>query len=248
MFAITNALNKQSEKVDDSKVNEQIISDKEEHLNDDEDPYFVKKRFEITSIALKHSNVFMKVAILLVFVVFLNISQINLFVISGNAVVNTLARSFFTSSHEVPSYLYILIVFIFWFVSTLLSLNDLKFLSKFSIGITFIRFIFFFVILGMTLYTIINYGVSSVDEIPMVDHSYLANMIGNSIFSFMIHHSLPGIFEAFPDQKRFIKVLGVSFIIFTTITLGFAIFALITFAKYKVCTLEDFPSAIYVYT
>ena len=62
----------------------------------------------------------------------------------------------------------------------------------------------------------IKYGTAKISEVKTFDISNITVMIGNSLFVFMSHHSIPGMVEGFSPQKNLMTLLiiGYFFIVY----------------------------------
>ena len=108
------------------------------------------------------------------------------------------------------------------------------------------RFVIIFLIMGCCFYSIGKYGAAKFKDIPKFDISNITVMIGNSLFVFMSHHSIPGMVENFTPQRRLIKLLIIGYIFSLIFIVSYSYVGLFAFSKPELsCDKDDpFPIAI----
>ena len=145
-----------------------------------------------------------------------------------------------------PEYSYYIIVICFFFITITIALNNIKHLKKFSMFIMIMRFVIIFLIMGCCFYSMGKYGVAEFKDIPKFDLSNITVMIGNSLFVFMSHHSIPGMVENFTPQKRLIKLLIIGYIFSLIFIVLYSYIGLFAFSNpnYKCDKNSEFPIAI----
>ena len=230
--------------ISDNKDNEQNQSSEQNEMDDEKkDSYYIVKRFEF----LKLAKIFDKpiyFMVLLIFFGYLFISLTSNAVLMGNSLENIIIKTFGLNANNF-TYLYYIIVSMFYFIVILISLNNIEQLKKLTSVIMIGRIIVILLIIGSCIYTIVDYGALEIKNFPTFNFSNVTLMIGNTLFFFMIHHSIPGMIEGFSPQKNLITIL---FLGFFASFIFFIIYGLITFmafGKYTKCDYsENYPTAI----
>ena len=112
--------------------------------------------------------------------------------------------------------------------------------------IMIMRFLIIFLIMGSCFYSMGKYGVSKMKDVPKFDLSNITVMIGNSLFVFMSHHSIPGMVENFTPQKRLIKLLIIGYIFSLLFIVLYSYVGLFSFSnpEYSCDKNHEFPIAI----
>lgn len=207
-----------------------------------EDNFYILKRFEISKLANKifqKPTYFFSVTIL---VCYLYIGVTSNGIIAGNSLIDIIGKTFDTT---LGGEYYYVIVGVFYFISILIALNNISSLKQFSIFIMICRFTIILMIIGCSVYSIGKYGGASFDEIPKFNGSNITIMIGNSLFFFMSHHSMPGMVENFTPQKHLMKLLVIGYIGSLVLMLVYGYISVFAFgvADYP-CDNHQFPCGI----
>ena len=151
-----------------------------------------------------------------------------------------------TVGEELPDSSYYLIVIIFFILVISLALYNINHLKKLSMFVMVCRFLMIFLILGSCVYSIIQNGAAKFSDIPKFNLPNITVMIGNSLFLFMSHHSMPGMVENFKPQKNLIKLLVTAYISSLILMLTYGYVSLFAFGHIQTCSIDDFPCAIQV--
>jgi hypothetical protein len=194
-----------------SNIKERIVPIENEELNEEDeknDTFYIYKRFEISKLskALPKAGYFF-VVITIIFYLYVGVTSNG--IIAGNNLKDIIGR---TLDIDMPDYSYYLIVISFFIITITIALNNIKHLKKFSMFIMIMRFVIIFLIMGCCFYSMFKYGIAKFSNIPKFDISNITVMIGNSLFVFMSHHSIPGMVENFTPQRRLIKLLIIGYI------------------------------------
>lgn len=212
----------------------------EEELNDE---YYISERYEISKLSNKIFNKFTYFFVTFVLVGYLYIGVTANGIIVGNTLVKILPQTFDFDFDE--SY-YTYIVLVFYFLAILISLNNINKLKAFGMLIMVCRVIIILMIFAMCFYTMAEYGISKIEEIPVFNFSNITIMIGNSLFFFMSHHSIPGMVENFYPQKNLIKLLIFGYFCSLVVMILYGAASLFAFARVTDCDCSNFPCAIQV--
>ena len=210
---IDDKIEEEENEEDDKKI--KIIDneddDEEDELDKDDekrDNFYISKRYEISKLskALPKPGYFF-VVVTIIFYLYVGVTSNG--IIAGNNLKDIIGKTF---DIEMPDYSYYIIVLCFFTITITIALNNIKNLKKFSMFIMIMRFVIIFLIMGCCFYSIGKYGAAKFSDIPKFDLSNITVMIGNSLFVFMSHHSIPGMVENFTPQKRLIKLLIIGYI------------------------------------
>ena len=203
----TNSNNIEDEKRSDEKKGLLEIEN-ENILDEKNDSFYIAKRFEISKLskALSKPGYFF---VVITIICYLYVGVTSNGIIAGNNLKDIIGKTFDT---ELPDYSYYIIVSCFFIITITIALNNIKHLKKFSMFIMVMRFVIIFLIMGCCFYSMVKYGIAKFSDIPKFDISNITVMIGNSLFVFMSHHSIPGMVENFTPQRRLIKLLIVGYI------------------------------------
>ena len=236
---------------DIQKDNNNIIQDDKEQVLmdiDSEDAiersnsFYIYKRFEISKLskALPKPGYFF-VVLTIIFYLYVGVTSNG--IIAGNNLKDIIGK---TLGIDMPDYSYYIIVLCFFMITIIIALNNIKHLKKFSMFIMIMRFVIIFLIMGSCFYSMGKYGVSKMKDVPKFDLSNITVMIGNSLFVFMSHHSIPGMVENFTPQKRLIKLLIIGYIFSLIFIVLYSYVGLFSFSnpEYSCDKNHDFPIAI----
>ena len=219
-----------------------IENEEENQLDERNDSFYIYKRFEISKLskALPKPGYFFVVVTI---ICYLYVGVTSNGIIAGNNLKDIIGRTF---DKDMPDYSYYLIVICFFIITITIALNNIKHLKKFSMFIMIMRFVIIFLIMGCCFYSIGKYGAAKFKNIPKFDISNITVMIGNSLFVFMSHHSIPGMVENFTPQKRLIKLLIVGYFFSLIFIVSYSYVGLFAFSKPELsCDKNDpFPIAI----
>ena len=242
---------KQVEKNDIIKEDNQEEQEKDKEVIDDmlgddllerSNTFYISKRFEISKLskALPKIGYFF---VVITIICYLYIGVTSNGIIAGNNLKDIIGR---TLGIDMPEYSYYIIVICFFFITITIALNNIKHLKKFSMFIMVMRFVIIFLIMGCCFYSMGKYGVAEFKDIPKFDLSNITVMIGNSLFVFMSHHSIPGMVENFTPQKRLIKLLIIGYIFSLIFIVLYSYIGLFAFSNpnYKCDKNSEFPIAI----
>ena len=199
--------NIEEEKISDEKKGLLVIEN-ENTMDEKNDSFYIAKRFEISKLskALSKPGYFF---VVITIICYLYVGVTSNGIIAGNNLKDIIGKTFDT---ELPDYSYYIIVSCFFIITITIALNNIKHLKKFSMFIMVMRFVIIFLIMGCCFYSMVKYGIAKFSDIPKFDISNITVMIGNSLFVFMSHHSIPGMVENFTPQRRLIKLLIVGYI------------------------------------
>ena len=184
-----------------------LVIENENTMDEKNDSFYIAKRFEISKLskALSKPGYFF---VVITIICYLYVGVTSNGIIAGNNLKDIIGKTFDT---ELPDYSYYIIVSCFFIITITIALNNIKHLKKFSMFIMVMRFVIIFLIMGCCFYSMVKYGIAKFSDIPKFDISNITVMIGNSLFVFMSHHSIPGMVENFTPQKRLIKLLIVGY-------------------------------------
>ena len=235
-------------KINDERISEEkekilpIENDIENILNEKNDTLYIYKRFEISRLskALPKPGYFF-VVITIIFYLYVGVTSNG--IIAGNNLKDIIGKTF---DIDMPDYSYQLIVICFFMITIIIALNNIKHLKKFSMFIMIMRFVIIFLIMGCCFYSMGKYGAAKFSNIPKFDISNITVMIGNSLFVFMSHHSIPGMVENFTPQRRLIKLLIIGYFFSLIFIVLYSYVGLFAFANpnYSCDKDADFPIAI----
>ena len=235
-------------KINDERISEEkgkifpIENDLDDILDEKNDTFYIYKRFEISKLskALPKPGYFF---VVITIILYLYVGVTSNGIIAGNNLKDIIGKTF---DIDMPDYSYQLIVICFFMITIIIALNNIKHLKKFSMFIMVMRFVIIFLIMGCCFYAMGKYGAAKFSNIPKFDISNITVMIGNSLFVFMSHHSIPGMVENFTPQRRLIKLLIIGYIFSLIFIVAYSYVGLFAFVdpSYKCDKDGDFPIAI----
>jgi hypothetical protein len=209
--------------------------------NEEEDQFYIFRRLEISKLANKVLVKPLYYFVVVSMICYLYIGLTSNAMIAGKSVLKILNKS-----GNVSEYYYYLIVSLFFLCVILLALYNINHLRKLSMFVMLCRFLMIFLILGSCVYSIYNYGSAKWEEVPKFEISNITVIIGNSLFLFMSHHSMPGMVENFKPQKRLIRLVITAYLFSLIIMLSYGYVSILAFGQFKNCSVNDFPCAIQV--
>ena len=234
----------------EAKISDNLIQNQETdsmaEIEEKDDNFYIFRRYEISKLSGKVYGKPVYYFVVAVMVSYLYIGVTSNGIIAGNSLSVIIGKSL---GDKLPDYGYHIIVSSFYFISLIIALNNINKLKQLSIFIVACRFIIIFIVIGSCIYSIVKFGAAKISEIPQFETPNITIMIGNSLFFFMSHHSMPGMVENFTPQKNLIKLLVISYISSLIIMLTFGYLALFAFGQYKNqadCDYNKFPCAIQV--
>lgn len=219
----------------------------EKNPEEAEDNFFIYKRIEICKLAKKLNGPSFTI-IMIVMVLYLYLSITSNALLLGNAFDKLITKEFgiIHDNNSVGPVYYITVV-CYYILILNISQRNIEDLKKFTLIIMFARIVVICLLFGSMIYIINTYGISDFSESPKFDFSKSALMFGNTLFYFMIQHSIPGIIEGFSPQKNLLKLLFLSFLFSLILFYAYGIVSFLAFGKYTSCNLDMFPSAIRAY-
>jgi len=212
----------------------------EMELNDE---YYISERYEISKLSNKVFHKFTYYLVTSVLIGYLYIGVTANGIIVGNTLVKILPQTF---NFEFNENYYTYIVLVFYLLAIFNSLNDISKLKAFGMITMVCRVVIILLIFGLCFYSMAEYGVSKIEEIPVFNFSNITIMIGNSLFFFMSHHSIPGMVENFYPQKNLIKLLILGYFCSLVVMILYGAVSLLAFSRVKDCDCSNFPCAIQV--
>ena len=240
-------------KIDNDNDNENLIEEREKivpieneeidnNLDERNDSFYIYKRYEISKLAKALPKIgYFFVVITIICYLYVGVTSNG--IIAGNNLKDIIGLTF--GVEEMPGYSYYVVLLVFFVIVIIIALNNIKHLKKFSMFIMVMRFVIIFLIMGCCIYSMKINGIASFMSIPKFDFSNITVMIGNSLFVFMSHHSIPGMVENFSPQRRLIKLLiiGYAFSLFFIVLYSYV--GLFAFGDPGLpCDKKKFPMAI----
>ena len=226
---------KNNDETDIVNFNENIEN---EESNDD---FYITKRYEISKLAnLLPKPLYFFVVLTIIFYLYVGVTSNS--IIAGNNLKDIIGKTF---NKELPDYSYQIIVSIFYLFVITIALNNINKLKQFSMFIMIMRFLIISLIIGCCIYSIVKNGAALFKDIPKFDLSNITVMIGNSLFVFMSHHSIPGMVENFSPQKNLVKILILGYFFSFIFIVFYGYISLFAFSKPDLsCDNKKFPTAI----
>ena len=219
-----------------------IKHEEEDETDEKNDSFYIYRRYEISKLAkiLSKPGYFF---VVITIICYLYVGVTSNGIIAGNNLKDIIGKTF---KKDMPDYSYHIIVACFFIITITIALNNIKHLKKFSMFIMIMRFVIIFLIIGCCIYSMGKYGVAKFKDIPKFDISNITVMIGNSLFVFMSHHSIPGMVENFTPQRRLIKLLIIGYFFSLIFIVFYSYVGLFAFSKPELsCDKNsDFPIAI----
>lgn len=210
---------------------------------EEDDNFYISKRYEI-SILGKLMTKPLYFFVVLTMICYLYIGVTSNGIIAGNNLKDIIGK---TIGVRLDFYYYYIIVSVFFFLTILIALNNIVHLKKFSMFIMICRFMVIFLIIGCCIYSLAKYGPAKFEDIKKFDVENITVMIGNSLFVFMSHHSIPGMVEGFSPQKNLMKLLIIGYICSLLFMLFYGYLSVFAFGKKDLsCQFDIFPTAIQV--
>jgi amino acid transporter len=228
-----------------SKSNEEIPIKQETHYNEEEDEFYIYKRIEISKLSNRIFPKGVYFLIVLFMILYLYINLISSAIITSTSLNHIIIE---TTNYTDHKQYYIIILSGFYGLVVLMSLYNINKLKKFSIVITILRCLILIFIISCLGYSISKYGHADYNtDIPKFNISNITVMIGNSLYLFMSHHSMPGMVQNFKPQKSLFKLITISYIVSLIILIFYGYVSLLAFGNQIYCNIKEFPSAINVY-
>ena len=211
--------------------------------NEEDDQFFISKRIEISKMAHKVFNKPVYYFVVISMICYLYVGLTSNAMIAGKSLVKIISK---TIDKELPEGSYQIIVSIFFLLVVSLALYNINHLKKLSMFVMVCRFVMIFLILGSCIYSIIQYGAADIGNLPKFELPNITVMIGNSLFLFMSHHSMPGMVENFKPQKNLIKLLVTAYLSSLILMLIYGYVSILAFGQFQNCGVDSFPCAIQV--
>ena len=229
-----------------SKTQHEVPLILEEHV-EAEDNFFIYKRVEICKLASKLKGLpFCMIMISLILYLYIAVTASAL--ILGNSLDKLISREFnLENKHDSVGGIYYVSIICFYFLIINISTKNIEDLKKFTLIIMIARIIVICLLFMSMIYIINKYGMSDFSHSPKFDFSNSALMFGNTLFYFMIQHSIPGVIEGFAPQRSLLKLLFISFAFSFIVFYSYGLLSFLAFGKYTSCDLDEFPSAINAY-
>lgn len=221
-------------------LNDQILSD---NTIEEQDNYYISKRYEISILGrLMTKPLYFFVVFTMICYLYVGVTSNG--IIAGNNLLDIIGRTF---GVKLEFKYYYVIVCVFFMLTILVALNNIVHLKKFSMFIMVCRFMVIFLIIGCCFYSIAVYGPAKYSEIKTFDANNITVMIGNSLFVFMSHHSIPGMVEGFSPQRNLMKLLIIGYTCSLLFMLFYGYLSVFAFGKRDLsCEKTIFPTAIQV--
>ena len=230
--------------------NERLIEDQEkilpieneEYMDEKDDSFYIYQRFEISRLAKALPKIgYFFVVITIICYLYVGVTSNG--IIAGNNLKDIIGRTL--GIKEMPDYSYYIILLCFFVIVIIIALNNIKHLKKFSMFIMIMRFVIIFLIIGCCIYSMNKNGMAKFSDLPKFDISNITVMIGNSLFVFMSHHSIPGMVENFSPQRRLIKLLIIGYFFSLIFIVLYSYIGLFAFGSSDLpCDKNKFPMAI----
>jgi hypothetical protein len=208
-----------------------------------DDNFYIFKRFELSTLAKQIFPKPIYYTVVGVVICYLYVVITSASIIAANSLRFIVGKMI---GYKFPEYWYEIFLGGFYFVVIIISLNNINKLRKFSLLIMCFRLTVILSMFGVCIYCIIINGPADISKVPKFEVENIALMMGNGIFFFMCHHSLPGIVENFYPQKNLKKYIIISYIASLLLLQAIGYTAILAFADMTTCDTEVFPSAIEV--
>ena len=209
---------------------------------EESDDFYIKQRYEISKLSkILPKPLYFFVVITIICYLYVGVTSNG--IIAATNLLDIIGKTIGT---VLPDYYYYVIISVFFFFTICVALNNIKHLKKFSMFIMIMRILVISLIIGCCIYSMVKYQVTKFSELKKFDISNITVMIGNSLFVFMSHHSIPGMVENFSPQKHLMKLLIIGYFCCFLFMVGYGYLALFAFGSPSLpCDKSTFPSAIY---
>jgi amino acid permease len=246
------ALKENEEVKDNSKKveNSKEVNEKLSNLEEEKDNFYVFKRMEILKMSKSVLNKPLYFSFLFIMIGYLYISLTSNAVLMSNSLEQILIKTFDMTpiKNGKVGMIYYIVLGCYYLMILTISQRNIKELQKFTSIIMAARMTVILLIFCSCIYILSQYGITEYSTIPKFNFKNITLMIGNTLFYFMIQHSVPGIIEGVRPQKSLMKLLFFSFVIAFIVFYAYGIVTTMTFGKYTNCDLDNqFPSAIMNY-
>lgn len=226
------------------------IAEKLADIEEEKDNFHIFKRMEILKMSKSVLNKPLYFSFLFIMIGYLYISLTSNAVLMSNSLEEILIKTFnmkpMKNGHV--GMIYYIVLGCYYILILMISQRNIKELQKFTSVIMAARMTVILLIFCSCIYILTEYGATEFSTIPKFNFKNITLMIGNTLFYFMIQHSVPGIIEGVKPQKNLMKLLFLSFVIAFVVFYAYGIVTTLTFGKYTNCDLDNqFPSAIMNY-
>ena len=139
---------------------------------------------------------------------------------------------------------YYICIFVFAAISLAFSLGNIENSRGLQIVSMYLRFFTTFLMIIGSLYSIFKYGVTIEFDDLWPHWNHASNLFANTVFVFVIHHSVAGIVKPVRPQKSVYDILFYSFSLGSGILLIESILASVAFSSVTQPSCDTFPCEI----
>jgi hypothetical protein len=209
-------------------------------------PYYIREKIEISRMSDDHLHIAAKYFLFFIIGCYMYGAMIFKYVSGAKSLSEGIS---FTITGEKDKYddefgFYYICIFAFAAISIAFSLGNIENSRVLQIVTMYMRFFATLLMVIGSLYAIFKYGVTmkANDVVPDLEHA--SNLISNTLFVFIMHHSIAGIVKPVRPQKSVYNIILYSFVLGTCILLTESILAAMAFSNIENTNCNKFPCEI----
>ena len=198
-----------------------------------------------------HTNKYFKYAVLIVLVIYMYGAMTLKYVAGAKSLMEVLAMTFSGNKDAWEDKMgfikpYWLGIFVFGFLSIIFSLGNIENSKGLQVVSVCMRFLSIILLILTSIVAIIKFGPTPMAEIEWFNFSEISDLFGNTIFIFILHHSVSGIVYPIRPQEKVKPMFMTSFSMGAGILVLEGFLAALAFGKeeYKDKAVGDFPCEI----
>lgn len=224
----------------------QISSYSNSNVKEDQDNFFIRKKFDVCEIAdktfpskSKQRNL-IKLIVILYYIISISISLS----FCSSTIFNYFNVKTIEKGESLDYYVYVILVLLISFIASVVSQIKTNIIIKILTGV-FVVFILMFLISISYLFSDIllseHYSNSLINDFEV---SNFNSLVGVCFYSFALFPYIPSFIENFSPQKKFFNIICLSMFISIIVILVYSVLALTMFSNVLTCDNYSFPTAI----
>ncbi|CAI2365970.1 unnamed protein product [Moneuplotes crassus] len=211
-----------------------------------ESPYYIREKVEISKMCDDHLHVAAKYVLFFIIACYMYGAMIFKYVAGAKSLSEGIS---FTFTGEKDKYdeqfkFYYICIAVFAVVSLMFSLGNIENSRVLQVVSMYLRFLTTFLMIVGSLISIFRHGITfkMSDNVP--DISHVPNLVSNTVFIFVVHHSVAGIVKPVRPQKAVYPLIFYSFTVGGAILVVEAMLAALAFSHIDNKDCNKFPCEI----
>ena len=209
-------------------------------------PYYIREKVEISKMSDDHTHPIVKYFIFFVISVYMYGAMIFKYVSGAQSLSEGISFTFTGNKDKYDNdfHFYYICISVFSVVCLIFSLGNIENSKVLQIVTMFLRFFTTFLMIIGSVISLFTHGLTMKVDDVVPDLSHASNLFANTVFIFVVHHSISGIVKPVRPQTSVYNTLFYSFAIGGSILWVESVLAALAFSRIDNTNCDTFPCEI----